>query len=66
MFRKLIEAFIEINLFQSGEQPKNHFWKHKLAAYDAEDAKLGTTKDSRLKETEIVKYGPMASNKRKI
>jgi hypothetical protein len=54
------------NLVQLDEQPKTHFWKHKLAAYDAEDAKLGTTKESRLKETEIVTFGPIVSTKRKI
>jgi hypothetical protein len=51
-------------LIMLDETPKTHFWEKKLMAYDAEDQKLGTTKESRLLKHQSVKFGPILPEKR--
>ena len=52
-------------LIRLDDADQTHFWKHKLAFYDAEDAKLGTTKEERLAKHQNVTFGPITATKRK-
>jgi hypothetical protein len=51
-------------LIMLDETSQNHFWKKKLMAYDAEDKKLGTTKESRCLKQQSIKFGPVLPEKR--